>query len=77
MANFHLRDLTPATLAILKAHAQANGRSLNAELLGLLDDEAERLDRTTRFLETVRPIRPRKPVDLEQLIREDREARVP
>lgn len=75
MSNVHLRELPPATLQILKDAALANGRSLNAELVWLLNGEAERLQRTRDFLAHVKPRKPRKPVDLERLIREDRRTR--
>jgi len=75
MTNVHLRDLPPGTLEILKDAARMEGRSLNAELVRLLNEEAERMDRTRDFLQNVRPRKARKPVDLEALIQEDREAR--
>lgn len=75
MPNIHLRDLPPVTLEILKDTAQAHGRSLNAELLSLLNEEADRIRRTHDFLKNVQPRKLRKPVDLEALIREDREFR--
>jgi len=75
MPNILLRELPPPALAILKTAAQANGRSLNAELVHLLTEEAEHIQRTQDFLANIKPRKPRKPVDLEALIREDREAR--
>jgi hypothetical protein len=75
MPNVHLRDLPPNTLEILKDAAHVNGRSLNAELVSLLNEEADRMRRTQDFLLNVRPRKARKPVDLEALIREDRESR--
>ena len=36
MAAFHLRDIPDETYARLRARAEANGRSINAELLRLL-----------------------------------------
>jgi len=80
MPNLHLRDLPEATLHQFKSTAQAHGRSLNAELLAFLNEEAERLQRTRAFLDTVQPRQPRQPVDLEGVIRanrEEREAGVP
>jgi len=75
MPNIHLRDLPVTTLEILKDAAHENGRSLNAELIVLLNEEAERLFKTRDFLANVKPHKLRKSVDLEALIREDREAR--
>lgn len=75
MSNVHLRELPPATLQVLKDTALAQGRSLNAELVRLLNAEAERIIRTRDFLTHVQPKKPRKPVDLERLIQEDRQAR--
>jgi hypothetical protein len=75
MPNLHLRDLPSPTLELLKETAQANGRSLNAELLHVLNEEADRLQRTRTFLGTVQPRVPRKAVDFEKVIREDREDR--
>jgi plasmid stability protein len=76
MPNLHLRDLPSDTLEILKLAARTDGRSLNAELVRLLNEEAERLRRAQEFLIQVKPRKPRKPVDLEALIREDRESRL-
>lgn len=76
MSNVHLRELPPATLQVLKDAALANGRSLNAELVWLLNEEAGRILRTRDFLAHVKPRNPRKPVDLERLIREDRRTRM-
>lgn len=75
MPNFHLRDLPETTMAILKEAAETEGRSLNAELVTLLNEEADRLQRTRYFLANVKPRKLRKPVDLEAVIREDRESR--
>ena len=75
MTNIHLRELPPTTVEVLKASAEGNGRSLNAELVSLLNEEAGRLRRTLDFRENVKPHNLRKNVDLEALIREDREER--
>jgi plasmid stability protein len=72
MPNLHLRELPPATFEILKRAASAHGRSLNAELVFLLTEEADHLQRTEDFLAQVKPRKLRKPVDLEALIRESR-----
>ncbi|MEI7614871.1 MAG: Arc family DNA-binding protein [Betaproteobacteria bacterium] len=75
MPNIHLRELPPATVEILKFSAEENGRSLNAELVNLLNEEADRLRRTLDFRANVRPHKLREAVDLEALIRADREDR--
>jgi hypothetical protein len=75
MTNIYVRDVPPGTLEILKKAAQTDGRSLNAEVLRLLNQEAEYLRRSQDFLANVKPRKPRVPVDLEALIREDRESR--
>lgn len=75
MPNIHLRDLPDETLEILKLAARTDGRSLNAELVRILNEEAGQLRRTQEFLAQVKPRQPRKAVDLEALIREDRESR--
>ncbi|MGA2081091.1 MAG: Arc family DNA-binding protein [Holophaga sp.] len=75
MPNLHLRDLPDETLAILKQAARTDGRSLNAELVHLLNQEADHLRRAQDFLAQVKPRKLRRPVDLEALIREDRESR--
>jgi len=75
MSNIHLRDLPPATLQVLKDLAQAEGRSLNAELVLLLNAEADRIAQLQDFLANVTARRPRKAVDLEALIQDDRAAR--
>jgi hypothetical protein len=75
MPNIHLRDLPPVTLETLKGAAGANGRSLNAELILLLNEEADRIRRAEDFRANVKRRKPRKPVDLEELIREDRDSR--
>ncbi len=75
MTNIYVRDVPPATLEILKQAAQTDGRSLNAEVLRLLNQEAEYLRRAQDFLANVKPRKPRGAVDLEALIREDRDSR--
>jgi plasmid stability protein len=76
MPNLHLRNLPASTLEMLKDAAHAHGRSLNAEMVHLLNEEAHHMRRTHDFLRHVRPREIRKPVDLEALIREDRESRI-
>lgn len=75
MANVHIRDLPEETLEILKLAARTDGRSLNAEVLHLLQEDADRIRRTQEFLAAVRPRKLTRTVDLEALIREERDAR--
>ena len=78
-AAFHLRDIPDETYARLRARAEANGRSINAELLRLLEAElgappSESFnDRLNRLLAewTAGPDAP----DAVELIREDRDSR--
>lgn len=79
MAAFHLRNIPDETYARLRARATANGRSINAELLRLLEAELgapptesfnERLDRLLAEY-TAGPDAP----DVVALIREDRDSR--
>jgi hypothetical protein len=62
-------------MAELKKAASDHGRSLQAELLCLVNEEAERLARTRDFLALVKPRPLQKKVDLEGLIRRDRARR--
>lgn len=80
MAAFHLRDIPPETYARLRRRAERHGRSINAEVLWILEQElgrpsgeelVERL-RKLRAEWTLPPDFPRP----EDLIREDRD-RVP
>lgn len=75
MGQVLIRNLDDATIASLKARAAANGRSLEQELRLLLGEGAKPTRRQIR--ETARAIRSltRQPVsvDLEALIREDRD----
>jgi plasmid stability protein len=79
MAAFHLRDIPEETYARLRARAAANGRSINAELLRLLEEELgappsesfdERLDRLLAEY-TAGPDAP----DVVAGLREDRDSR--
>jgi hypothetical protein len=75
MSNILLRELPPVTLDTFKTAAAANGRSLNAELVHLLNEEAARIRQAQDFLANVKPRKLGNQVDLEAIIREDREAR--
>jgi plasmid stability protein len=73
--NLLLRDIPENTMTELKQAASDHGRSLQAELLFLVNEEAERLARTRNFQALVKPRKLKKKVDLESLIREDRAQR--
>ena len=79
MAAFHLRDIPDETYARLRARATASGRSINAELLRMLEAELAapplesfdaRLDRLLAEY-TAGPGAP----DVAAVIREDRDSR--
>ncbi|HST24609.1 MAG TPA: Arc family DNA-binding protein [Gaiellaceae bacterium] len=79
MAAFHVRDIPPDLLERLRERAAENGRSMNSELLSILDSELSRptpeewLRRIDEALEHYggRPLDP----PPEVLIREDRDSR--
>ena len=80
MAAFHVRDIPDETLARLRKRAERNGRSMNAEVLHILDQELgyasgeELMERLERLhAEWTLPPGSPDPVDF---IREDRD-RVP
>lgn len=73
MPNLLLRDIPEASLAELKQAAGDHGRSLQAELLALVNDEADRLARTRAFQARVKPRKLRGKADVDALIRTDRE----
>ena len=75
MPNLLLRDIPENTMTELKKAASDHGRSLQAELLFLVNEEAGRLARTRNFQALVKPRNLKKKVDLEDLIREDRAQR--
>lgn len=78
MAAFHLRDIPDETYARLRARAARNGRSINAEVLGIVERElglpdGEELLARLRELHaewTLPPDAPRP----EDIIREDRDS---
>lgn len=79
VANIHLRGVDPDVHEALRKRAEANGRSVNAEILAIVEREIrEELDRADllRRIEQLRReviLAPGPPS--EQLIREDRDAR--
>jgi plasmid stability protein len=72
MPNLLLRDIPETTLMELKQAASDHGRSLQAELLFLVNEEADRLTRTRSFLATVHPRKLQRKIDVDALIRKDR-----
>jgi antitoxin FitA len=79
MAAFHVRDISPELLEKLRRRALREGRSMNAEILTILERELERpsLDEWLRGLDELRERYANGPLDPppEVLIREDRDSR--
>lgn len=79
MAAFHLRDIPPGVLERLRERAAQNGRSMNAELLTILDEELSKPtpEEWLRRLDEVRERYAGRRWDPppEVLIREDRDSR--
>ncbi|MBD0338211.1 MAG: Arc family DNA-binding protein [Thermoleophilia bacterium] len=78
MANFHLRAVPPDLYDALKARAEANGRSVNAELLAIvheaIDRDSERAELLLRLERLRREFRlPPEALPPEELIREARD----
>ena len=75
MAQVIIRNLDEATVAALKARAKAHGRSLEQELRLLLDAAAHPTGEQVRETAAgIRALRKRRvSVDLEALVREDRD----
>jgi plasmid stability protein len=80
VAAFHLRNIPDRLYRRLKARAKRNGRSVNAELIEILEDAlarptAEELEaRLAELHATTPPLSPDAPTP-EQIIREGREER--
>ena len=79
VANIHVRDVPPRVHRMLKARADRNGRSVNAEILDILEEAAARERKHTKFMAELRrlqekwgPRRPGEP-DLVDVIRRDRD----
>jgi plasmid stability protein len=79
MATLHVRNVPDQLYEMLKAHAQAEGRSLSAEVLMILERSLKRLNHSQRdLLESLQrrqrfsPAKAGAPSSLE-LLREDRE----
>ena len=51
MPNVHVRDVPPEALQTLREAARRHGRSLNAEIVDALTQQAEREQRSEAFLE--------------------------
>jgi plasmid stability protein len=79
MAAFHLRDIPTGMLERLRERASANGRSMNSELLSILDHELSRPtpEEWLRRLDEHRAKYATTPLEPppEVLIREDRDSR--
>ncbi|HEY8774780.1 MAG TPA: Arc family DNA-binding protein [Gaiellaceae bacterium] len=78
MANFHLRDIPEPVYGKLQARAKKAGRSVNKELLSIVEKELarptpEELDRRLRELRALIPPLPPDAPKPEDLIREDRD----
>lgn len=79
MPDLLVRDLSDATLAVLKKRAQQNRRSMQREALAILEDAAESVERRQRMVLLADQLRsnvalefPRQS-DSVELVREDRE----
>jgi plasmid stability protein len=80
VANIHLRGIRPEIHDALRRRAAANGRSVNAEIVALVEGEIERDAERERLLRELRRLRRevRLPSDVlppEQIIREARDER--
>lgn len=78
--NIHLRGVPPKVHAALKRRADANGRSVNAEILAIVEEEMGRAAERARFLRELRRLQRevRSAPDAtppEQIIREARDER--
>ena len=79
MATLYVRDVPPALSAEIKRWAKETGRSVNAEILALLEREAEHRKNNSDWWQSVLDLRaeigplPAGTVDVVQIIREDRE----
>ena len=79
VANIHVRDVPPRVHRMLKARADRNGRSVNAEILDILEEAARRERNDAKFMAQLRrfqkewgPRRPGEP-DPVDVIRRDRD----
>ncbi len=79
MANFHLRGLSDGLYQALRARAKRNSRSINAEIVAILEEAAREdveRERLMRDLERLRKrIRLGPGPPIEQIIREARDER--
>jgi plasmid stability protein len=79
MATLYVRDVPPKLYAQLKRWAEGSGRSVNAEMLALLEREADRRLQANEWWQKVlqlraemEPLSPNAP-RAEDIIREDRD----
>lgn len=75
MSDIHRGEVLPSTVEILKALAEENRDSLDAEHVNSLNKEADRLRCVMDFKAKVRLRKLRMAIDLEALLREEREKR--
>jgi len=79
MATLYVRDVPPALYEEIKRWAKGTGRSVNAEMLALLEREAERRQKNSDWWQSVLDLRaeigplPAGAFDAAELIREDRD----
>ena len=57
MPNVHIRDLPPAAVETLRAVAKRHGRSLNAEIVAVLVEQAEQEKRRTTLADKLEAAR--------------------
>lgn len=80
VANFHLRSVPPDLYDALRARAETNGRSINAEVLAIVEEAIARDSERAEFIRRLERLRRefRLPADApppEELIRELRDER--
>jgi plasmid stability protein len=78
--NFHVRGIAPDVYEALRERAEANGRSINAEILAIVRADLEREPDRARLLQELRRLRrevrlPAGAPPPEQLVREARDGR--
>lgn len=71
MASMLVKDVPPQTHTRLKAQAKRNRRSLNQEVITLIEQGLE----APRRRKLPKPIKPRKPIDHEWLLKAMKEGR--
>jgi hypothetical protein len=79
MATLYVRDVPPELYEEIKRWAKGTGRSVNAEMLALLEREAERRQKNSDWWQSVLDLweeigpLPAGAIDAAELIREDRD----